>query len=426
MPPLRSFRIIFDRPSATYLSGERVSGNIIVDVYGDKHVRGVVFCAKGEARVHWTESRSTKDSHGHNTTETVHYSNREEYFHFKYNVISTDNSRSRVTIPSGSNQYPFEFQLPYNIPSSFEHRIGQIRYTVKVVIDRPWKFDHECKAAFTVVSSLDLNEHRHNCLGIDDEAKKDFCCCCVNVGSMSVRISLPSTGFVPGQVINTRYDYENSSDSVKIEALCTKLVQKMTFHATSKSKDETSPIISTKTSGHIPDRGQYTAELRIPPIAPSNLLHCRIIDLVYQTVATVHVSGPHTRIERSYPVLIGTVPLYCPPSAPPLEDVNVAPPNPTKSENGPATMPANPPPYSSLEPTAPLPGPGPSSQNIGFVDPNRPKPNWNIPPPSYEECTSGAQHIRDDDESKYVFGADNSFAPRYPVFSYPTPNVRNN
>lgn len=53
--------------------------------------------------------------------------------------------------------YNFSAQLPATLPSSFEGQFGYIRYTVKGILNRPWKFDQECKAAFTVISPLDLN-----------------------------------------------------------------------------------------------------------------------------------------------------------------------------------------------------------------------------------------------------------------------------
>jgi len=58
---------------------------------------------------------------------------------------------------AGSYKYPFSFTLPSNVPSSFEGYYGYVRYTAKATMDRPWKFDHVTRCAFTVISLLDLN-----------------------------------------------------------------------------------------------------------------------------------------------------------------------------------------------------------------------------------------------------------------------------
>jgi len=62
-----------------------------------------------------------------------------------------------VRIEAGTHRYPFTFQLPSNVPSSFEGEYGYVRYTAEAKMDRPWKFDHVTRSAFTVISLVDLN-----------------------------------------------------------------------------------------------------------------------------------------------------------------------------------------------------------------------------------------------------------------------------
>ena len=66
-------------------------------------------------------------------------------------------SSTEMQISAGEYEYPFQFQLPVSIPSSFVGEYGRIAYSIKGVIDRPWRFDHETVAFFTVVGVYDLN-----------------------------------------------------------------------------------------------------------------------------------------------------------------------------------------------------------------------------------------------------------------------------
>ena len=59
--------------------------------------------------------------------------------------------------PAGRHEYPFSLALRPDLPSSFEGEYGYVRYHCKATIDKPWKFDHDTKYAFTVISHLDLN-----------------------------------------------------------------------------------------------------------------------------------------------------------------------------------------------------------------------------------------------------------------------------
>lgn len=62
-----------------------------------------------------------------------------------------------MDISAGHHEYNFECLLPRNVPSSFEGEHGSVRYTATAAMNRPWKFDHTAKAAFTVITHLDLN-----------------------------------------------------------------------------------------------------------------------------------------------------------------------------------------------------------------------------------------------------------------------------
>ena len=78
----------------------------------------------------------------------------------KLHVKSTDAGGmfSDSTIhPAGNYTFPFQFQLPPTLPTSFEGAWGNVRFFAQCTIDRPWKFDHKTKRPFTVTSHLDLN-----------------------------------------------------------------------------------------------------------------------------------------------------------------------------------------------------------------------------------------------------------------------------
>lgn len=56
-----------------------------------------------------------------------------EYYIVKKSVKNEDNF-----LEHGTYSLPFEFILPKNLPTSFEHSTGQVRYTLKAIIDIPW------------------------------------------------------------------------------------------------------------------------------------------------------------------------------------------------------------------------------------------------------------------------------------------------
>lgn len=60
-------------------------------------------------------------------------------------------------LPEGQHTFPFTCALPPTLPNSFEGECGYVRYTIKVVMDRPWKTDREYNFEFRILSVVDLN-----------------------------------------------------------------------------------------------------------------------------------------------------------------------------------------------------------------------------------------------------------------------------
>ena len=58
----------------------------------------------------------------------------------------------------GDYSYPFQFLIPnINVPTSVEGKYGYVRYWLKGIVDRPWRFDITTIAAFTVLEYVDIN-----------------------------------------------------------------------------------------------------------------------------------------------------------------------------------------------------------------------------------------------------------------------------
>ncbi|XP_043491584.1 arrestin domain-containing protein 17-like [Polistes fuscatus] len=414
----RTFIVKFDRLNATYIPGENITGCVIIVLDERKSVRDLRIYFKGEARVHWTTTETEEDIHGKSSSTTEHHYATEKYFSIEQSLLRKSTAEDRVELPEGESIYYFSFQLPTNIPCSFEHTIGRIRYTAQAIVDIPWKFDWRTKSAFTVVTGLDLNPVSHQCVGIDDESSKDFHCCCFNRGSIRVRIRVPSLGYVPGQYIMTEVFSNMKSEKVHVTKISTKLEEELIFHAHGSTKKDLIVIQRDKDEGPIKAMHQSNLKLYVPSLPPSNLEYCGIIELKYQLRVNVHVTGMHKKVDKKYPILIGTVPLF---SSPWASTNNTYPTAPLIDEEQSESAPGKPIP-------TPIPRPEiilPSVPQPYFNDPHSTNPpvGWNIPPPSYEECMQKADNIKDEDDSNSVYGADLPFAPRYPVFNFIVPET---
>lgn len=257
--------------------------------------------------------------------------------------------------------------------------------------------------AFTVISPVDLNQmekaHEPFKLAMD----KTFCCWCCASAPLSVVVSIPVTGYVSGQTIPILAEIDNQSN-VDLEKVKFQFRKHTMYHTTApKLTKKDVKTISELALGPFGKGEQRTIRqsLDIPPLPASNMINCGIIDLHYDLFVVCEVSGFHTNLDGVIPITIGTVPLK-----------NFTPQSPASQMD------------ISGMPTHPVSSPDTNGGAIGWNHGEGSTLYPNIPPPVFNEGNFYAK-IKDKEDSEHtrLVGNQETFAPRYPVFSYNAPTA---
>lgn len=139
--------------------------------------------------------------------------------------------------------------------------------------------------AFTVISPVDLNQNPRVKEPIKLELEKSFCCFCCKSGPMTVIVHLPVTGYVSGQTIPITVECDNASN-VKVNVIKFNLRKVLAFYTNQPRREtkrdkirvtevEVGPVEANSSN-------TWQPQLVIPPLPPSNLVNCGIIDLDYE------------------------------------------------------------------------------------------------------------------------------------------------
>ena len=141
------FDVNFVDSKTFFYPGETIVGNIIVRLDSPINCKKILLKFKGKSSVRWTT--------GTGDDKKTHWNN-EEYFNNSATLLAPLPADEVITLNPGDYNYPFQFQLPNNLPPSVDHvpvETGCIRYYMKIKIDvDSWrlKSDIEEKIFFKV------------------------------------------------------------------------------------------------------------------------------------------------------------------------------------------------------------------------------------------------------------------------------------
>lgn len=269
----------------------------------------------GQARAHWTETRTSSTGTGKNrrtTTRTVYYEGKEVYLNSKTYLFGQSGGSS-FDVQPGSHKYNFACQLPEQLPYSFSGIHGEIEFYVEAVLDIPWRFDKEIKTPITIVRHDDLNLYRELRIAQKVEEVKTFCCLFCESGPLLIQATIPHSGFAKGQYVPIKIDYSNKSD---VDVLLTKIKLKRAIRFTSSSP-ETKTRTDTEKMVEITARGVKAGEtlslentIDIPHIMMnSNGRFSKTVVIEYYIEVEGQVDGCHSNPELILPITIGSEPL---------------------------------------------------------------------------------------------------------------------
>ncbi|CAK8692197.1 unnamed protein product [Clavelina lepadiformis] len=287
---------------------EILTGQITIGLSESLSFQAIEVTFQGLAYVHWEESSGS----GENRT-TNHYSGSEGYFKSHASIYGDgapagSNSNS---LNAGQHVFPIQFQLPINLPSSFEAHTGHVRYSVEGKIRRSGIFsNYRTMTVFTVLDYLDLNEIPNAQIPVGAHDSKHLCCCCCRSGPVEADLQIDKAGFVPGEYVTAHASIENMSNS-NMKATTISIMQSVTFRATTRSRTVPEVFDTIPHPGCSKRSNQQwnNVRLQIPALPPSGLRFCNIINIQYFVQLSAVTPTCHVNLNVLCPITIGSIPL---------------------------------------------------------------------------------------------------------------------
>uniref|UniRef100_A0A182PC21 Arrestin C-terminal-like domain-containing protein n=1 Tax=Anopheles epiroticus TaxID=199890 RepID=A0A182PC21_9DIPT len=378
-----------------YLSGQQLTGHVQIKLTEPKKFNEITLRIVGYSNVQWSQKRGQG-----RRRRTVYYTAKRDHLSSMKVLVGSQANGHTTELPAGEHIYEFACELPAHLPTSFEGSYGHCRYTAQVVMDRPWKFNLTYKVGFTVVQPRDLNLHAPSIrLPTRMEDARAFCCGFWRTKPLYVRVTVPFTGYVPGQAIPLTIVLNNQSARL-IEGVNMKLLQEITYHAeypSSRTRREVHTIVK-----HIGDgvageaQKQYEQRLVVPTVIPT-CGETNLISVAYRLHITVHVQGCGSDPVLEIPLTIGTIPLMF---QEPVATTVTLPAETSVAEAG----------FNFGNASGPLPS------TSGLVREQTLPPEY-LPPPTYEEAMNAAAVVITDDTDTNAIGT-KPYVPLYPSYNF--------
>ncbi|XP_041370744.1 arrestin domain-containing protein 4-like [Gigantopelta aegis] len=279
-----------------YQPGEIVRGHIHLTTVRPAFIKSIYITIIGEGSVGWEDE----------TTQQA-FTAEETYVNVSKVIVDTKDTKP-LSIIKGRHEFPFEYQLPENLPSSYIGKFGSITYLLKATTHGNRTSDHAITSEpFLVLRRSVLPSSVEKVLTMENEKRLVSLC---SFGKISVKVSVNKQGGIPGEDLFIHAEIKNKTRRT-ITAIQGAIVMDSKYHASNQSTSFRQ-IVNKKRDevdvGYNEARRWSCVRLAVPPYIPeSKLEFCDIIDLTYTFQFRVELTGG-TEIILQAPLIIGALP----------------------------------------------------------------------------------------------------------------------
>ncbi|KAK7116093.1 arrestin domain-containing protein 17-like [Littorina saxatilis] len=321
MGKIKTFEILVDNPGSTVKAGDSVRGQVLLELSEDVELNEIRVSFTGRCRIQWAEAQKAAPMSEIQSTaldpvvaEEVYVNDFITLFPRTRAGMRGHRKYSKTTLLSkGTHTFNFEFPVPETVSSSFSGNHGYVKYTLKAVVERPWKIDVNTRGII-VESDLDLNNvpGASDSVSVSDDLK--ITTLLFPSGECNATVRLARKGFLPGDTIPVEFRIHNNSHH-EIHKVSLNL-KRVVIYKADKRKCTSETILCKSHLGKIPAEKTFEGlhrKLRVPiTCLPSGLPGCRLINIKYILELKIKPSLLSLkRLKLHTPIIIGTKDLDC-------------------------------------------------------------------------------------------------------------------
>uniref|UniRef100_A0A3Q2Y2W2 Arrestin domain-containing protein 3-like n=1 Tax=Hippocampus comes TaxID=109280 RepID=A0A3Q2Y2W2_HIPCM len=255
-----------------FTNGDTVTGQVVLEVTKDCKAESLYVKFKGKAEVDWSER------HGQTT---VTYQSKDKYFSIKHYFIRDGNATDSNLLAAGSHIFPFTFQFPLEMPSSFKGSVGKIVYLLETRLSRSMRIRSKDTIKIPFVTQATLTSLECVFPQTPQHESKDKKMRFFNSGTVAMDVNIEKSGFFQGEGINVLASIQNNSTREIKPKYC--IYRKHSFFASGKRKLDTKDLLK-EVGEPIPPSASQTVKrvITVPHDLEPSILNCKILKAEYR------------------------------------------------------------------------------------------------------------------------------------------------